>query len=93
MVEPMIGAIGPSFASACSGSSGSSSTPSASPSSNRNARTVSVITIGNRCRPTRATASAIAVTALSSWIMEPWPGRPRACSRSQVSPFSAVSIR
>ena len=83
----------PSLAIACSGASGSRSMPSASETSVRNDRTVSVITNGNRCRPTRATASAIAVTALSSCTIEPCPGRPRACSRSQASPFSAVSMR
>ena len=93
MVEPMSGAMMPSLAIACSGSSGSSSMPRASEISPRNARTVSVTTTGNLCRPTRATASASTVTALSSWIIEPCPGRPAACSRSQVRPFSAVSIR
>ena len=51
-----------------------------------------VITTGKSYRPIRATASASRVTALSSCRIEPWPGRPRAISRSQAIPFSAVWI-
>ena len=40
-----------------------------------------------------ATASATAVTALLSWIIDPWPARPRAVSRIHIIAFSAVSIR
>ena len=42
-------------------------------------------TRADRCR---ATASAAAVTALSSLTIEPWPARPLAVSRSQAMPFS-----
>ena len=48
---------------------------------------------GNWWLPIRATAEAIAVTALSSWIIDPWPARPRAVSRIHSRPFSAVSMR
>ena len=93
MVAPIRFAIGPSFAIASSGSFGSSSMPRTSEICSRKSRTVGVTWIGNLCRPTRATASASAVTALSSLIIEPWPGRPFACMRSQSMPFSAVWIR
>ena len=67
--------------------------PSASDISSRKRCTVGVIRIGHSCRPIRATASASAVTALSSLTIEPWPARPSATSRSQRMPFCAVSIR
>ena len=50
-------------------------------------RTVGVTWTGNGARPTRATASASAVTALSSLIIEPWPGRPFAL---QAQPVDAL---
>jgi len=40
-----------------------------------------------------ATAAATAVTALSGCRIEPCPAWPRAVSRIQAIPFSAVSIR
>ena len=43
--------------------------------------------------PSFAVASATAVTALSSWISDPWPLVPRAVSRIQKMAFSAVCIR
>ena len=92
-VAPMIGATAASFEIAISGSSRSISRPRTSDTASRNARTVGVITTGNRCRPSRATASHSTVTALSSWIIEPCPGRPRATRRSHWMPFWAVSIR
>ena len=55
----------------------------------RKVRTVSVRVSGNVWLPSRATASATFVTALSSWRNEPWPGLPRARSRIQAMPFSA----
>ncbi|SHV81169.1 Uncharacterised protein [Mycobacteroides abscessus subsp. abscessus] len=55
--------------------------------------TASVSTNGNRCRPSLATASATAVTALSSCTIEPWPARALAVSRIHAMPFSAVSSR
>ena len=67
--------------------------PVSSPTAMRNCSTDSVSTSGNWCRPSRATASAIAVTALSSCTIEPCPARPRAASRIQDRPFSAVSMR
>ena len=38
-------------------------------------------------------ASASSVTALSGWIIEPCPAVPRAVSRIQAMPFSAVCSR
>ena len=58
----------------------------------RNVRTVWVSVSGNVWFPSRATASATLVTALSSCRNEPWPGLPRARSRIQAMPFSAVWI-
>ena len=46
--------------------------------------------VGHWCRPTRATAAASAVIALSLWIMLPWPAVPVAFRRIQARPFSAV---
>ncbi len=67
--------------------------PSASESSSRNDRTVLVTPHRELvCRPTRATASASSVTALSSWIIEPWPGRAARGQPHPGMPFSAVSI-
>ncbi len=60
------------------GSPGRSCSPVSSATAARNCATVSVITSGKRCRPSRATASAIAVTALSSCTIDPCPARPRA---------------
>ena len=52
--------------------------------------TDSVSTSGKRWRPSRATASARIVTAFSSWIIDPCPGRDRTRSRIQAIDFSAV---
>ena len=55
--------------------------------------TGSVRTSGNWWLPSRATASASVVTALSSWTNEPWPARARGPSAASTRmPFSAVSI-
>ena len=48
---------------------------------------------GHSCRPSRPIASASSVTALSGFTIEPWPAVPRAVSRSQAIPFSAVCSR
>ena len=74
-------------------SSSGNSSPVSSVMCSMNARTVSVIVSGKRWLPSRATASARCVTALSSWMNEPCPGLPRACSRIQAMPFSAVSMK
>ena len=63
------------------------STPSCSASASRNCRTVLVSTTGNSCRPTRATASASRVTALSSCRIEPCPG---AAAGDQPQPGDAL---
>ena len=59
----------------------------------RNSSTAGCTTIGNWWRPNLATASAIVVTALSSWMNDPCPALPRAFRRIHNMPFSAVSIR
>ena len=93
-VAPTIRAIGPSLASTAAGSSPLRSlTPSASPAACRKAVTDGVSRTGHSCRPIRATASASSVTALSGWSIEPWPAVPRADSRIQAMPFSAVCSR
>ena len=71
----------------------SNTRPVSSDTAVRNCETVSVSAIGNWWRPSLATASAIAVTALSSCTIEPCPARPRAVSRIHSRPFSAVSMR
>ncbi len=48
---------------------------------------------GNRCRPSRPTASHSSVMALSWLVIEPWPAVPSTVSRIQCMPFWAVSIR
>ncbi len=93
-VAPIIVATAPSLATAASGSSGSSShAERVGELVEEGRRIVAVIRTGNVWRPIRATASASAVTALSSLSIEPCPARPAAVSRIQAMPFSAVSIR
>ena len=72
-VAPTIRAIGPSFAIAPSrsGESKSKVYPVSSATAVRNCSTDSVSTSGNSWLPIRATAEAIAVTALSSCTIEP----------------------
>ena len=92
-VAPTIRDSGPSLRSDPSRSSSGNSSPVSCDICSRKARTVSVRVSGKVWLPSRATASATLVTALSSCRNEPCPGLPRAFSRIQAMPFSAVSIR
>ena len=47
---------------------------------------------GHSCLPILATVSASSVTALSGCSIDPCPAVPRAVSRIQAMPFSAVWI-
>ena len=92
-VAPIILASGPSLASTCGAAAGVNSRPSASLAASMNACAEGVSRVGHSWRPIRATVSASSVTALSLWSREPCPAVPRAVSRSQAMPFSAVCTR
>ncbi len=90
IVAPNIRLKLPSLASVAVMSSGSSSTSSTSSSVFRNSRIVGVTRSGHSCPPILVTASTRFVTALSLFTIDPCPAVPRALSRIQFMPFSAV---
>ena len=92
-VAPVSLAIEPTLSRICGSASGLYSMPNAAQAAAMNSSTAGVSRTGQSCRPIRATVSASSVIALSGCSMEPCPAVPRAVSRIQAMPFSAVWIR
>ncbi len=85
--------IPPSLPIAPSRSSSGNSNPVSRVTEARKASTVGVRVIGNSWAPSRATAAATRVTALSSATIDPCPARPVAVRVAQATPFSAAATR
>ena len=93
ITAPSIRAAPPNSSTSAGAFSGVASVPASSATAASRVRIVGVSRTGQSCAPIRATAALSRVTALSGFIIEPWPARPRAVSRIQAIPFSAASIR